>query len=150
MMKPRHVSIIDLMKRRKEEHGLILNWLLRVGLFLVVAGIVLFDIGSIVVNSISLSGSAEDVAVTVSISISERGGGTIVPDSIIYDMAVDVVESETEGVAGARVLRRGTEIDEEGIVHVRLRRRSETLVAHLIGPLDKYTVSTGNGQAGTN
>lgn len=138
------------MNKTKDESGLILGWFLRVGLFLLVIAVALFDIGSIVVDRMTLSSSAEDVAVAVSITLSDRPGNTIVPDSVIYDMAVDVVKSEANGVSGARVLRRGTELDEEGVVHIRLRRRAETLVADLIGPLKRFTVSTGNGQAGTN
>lgn len=149
-MHTRQVPIIEGMKVG-DESGLIISWLLRVGLFLLVLGVVLFDVGSIIVNKVTLSSSAEDVAVAVSLSVSERNtGGQIFADSIIYDMAVDVVEDEANGVKDARVLRKGTEMDEQGVVHVRLRRRVDTLVTDLISPLKKYTITTGNGQAGTN
>ena len=150
-MQTRQVPIIDHMKRTNDQSGLIVSWFLRVGLFLLVLGVVLFDAGSIVVNKMTLTSSAEDVAVAVSISVSDRNmGNAILPDSVIYDMAVDVVQNESNGVEGARVVRRGTEMDEQGVIHVRLRRRVDTLVTDLIGPLKKHTITTGDGQAGTN
>jgi hypothetical protein len=137
------------MKRSFDESGIIISWLMKIGLILAVIGVVGFDLGSIVVNNVTLDSSAEEVAITVSIAVSD-GPVTTVQDTQIYDMAVAIVEGEVDGVEGARVLRKGTEIDDEGNVHIRLRRRAETLVTELIGPLKKYTVATGNGQAGTN
>lgn len=137
------------MKRDADETGIIVSWLVRVALFLAVIGVIGFDIGSIVVNNVTLSSSADEVAIRVSISVTQATGG-LFPDTRIYDMAVAEVESENDGIEGARVLRKGTGIDDEGIVHIRLRRRAETLVTDLIGPLEKYTVATGSGQAGTN
>lgn len=151
MMRDRDVPIIDEMADVKNESGIIVSWFLRVGLFLVVIGVILFDVGSIVVNKVTLDSSAEDVAVAVSITVSDQNaGGRVFPDSVIYDLAVDVVKDEANGVAGARVVRKGTQVDEEGNVQIRLRRRAETLIADLISPLEKYTIATGDGQAGTN
>lgn len=137
------------MKRSFDESGIIVSWLVKIGLLLAVIAVVGFDLGSIVVNNVTLSSSADEVAITVSIAVSDSPVTTF-QDTQIYDMAVAVVEDEADGVEGARVLRKGTEIDDEGNVHIRLRRRAETLVTELIGPLKKYTVATGNGQAGTN
>lgn len=150
-METRHVPIIEEMNEANDQSGLITGWFLRVGLFFLVLAVALFDVGSIVVNKVTLSSSAEDVAVAVSLTISDRNvGNSIVADSVVYDLAVSEVEDEANGVQGARVLRRGTEMDQEGIVHVRLRRRADTLVTGLIGPLKKYTAATEHGQAGTN
>ena len=149
-MRRHNVPIINGMKHA-DESGIILSWFLRVGLLLVVLGIVLFDVGSIVVNRVTLDSSAEEVAIAVSITVSDQNaGGRIFPDSVIYDLAVAVVEDEANGISGVRVVRKGTEVDDEGNVHIRLKRRAETLVVDLIGPLKKYTLATGDGQAGTN
>ena len=137
------------MKQARDESGIIVSWLVKIVLLLVVIGVVGFDLGSIVVNNVTLSSSAETVAVSVSIAVDQAPPGAF-PDSQIYDLAVETVKDESDGVAGARVVRKGTELDDEGVVHIRLRRRAETLLADLIGPLKKYTVATGNGQAGTN
>lgn len=151
MMQGRRESIIDVMKLSRDESGIIVNWLVRVGILLAVIGVIVFDVGSIVVNKVTLASSAEDIAVALSIDISEmNAGGRIIPDSVVYDMAVEEVTDKANGIEGAKVLRKGTEIDDEGNVHVRLKRRAETLVAELIGPIEKYTIATGDGQAGTN
>lgn len=144
------LPIIDVMKmnRSSDESGIILSWFLRVGLFLAVIGIVGFDVGSIIVNNLSLSSSAEDVAIAVSISVEDRGT-TNLPDFTIFTMAKEVVADEANGVAGAKVLQNGTHIDDTGVVHVRLRRRADTLFTHLIGPLKKRTIAIVDGQAGT-
>ncbi len=135
--------------RGKDESGIIVSWFLKVALILVVIAVVGFDVGSIVVNTVSLSSSAEDVAVAVSVTVADSSATTF-SDTQIYDLAVEVVEDETNGVAGARVVRKGTRIDEQGIVHVRLRRRADTLVTRFIGPLKKRAVAVVDGQAGTN
>ena len=150
-MQARQVPIIDDMSHSGDQSGVIVSWFLRVGLVLVVIGVVLFDVGSIIVNKVTLASSAEEVAIAVSISVSDQNtGNRIFADSIIYDMAVNVVGDEANGVSGARVLRKGTGMDDEGIIHIRLKRRTDTLVTDLIGPLKRYTIATGDGQAGTN
>ncbi len=147
MESPR-LPIIDYMRRSRDESGVILSWFLKVGVFLALIGVVGYDVGSIVVNNFSLSSSAEDVAIAVSISVDEMGS-TNIPDFQIYTLAKEEVADEEAGVAGARVLQKGTHIDDDGVVHVRLRRRADTLVTGLIGPLEKRTIATVDGQAGT-
>ena len=144
------LPIIDQMKmnRPEDESGIILSWFLRVGLFLALIGVVGFDVGSIIVNNFSLSSSAEDVAIAVSIAVDERGT-TNLSDFTIFTMAKEVVADEANGVARAKVLPKGTHIDDAGVVHVRLRRRADTLFTHLIAPLKERTVAIVDGQAGT-
>src|SRR5688572_24482860 len=81
------------MKRERNESGIIVSWLVKLGLILAVIGVAGFDLGSIVVNNVTLSSSAETVAVTVSISVDQAPPGSF-PDSRIYDLAVDIVASE--------------------------------------------------------
>ena len=137
------------MRGARDESGIIINWLVKVGVFLAVLGVIGFDAGSIVVNTVTLSSSAEDVAIAVSLKVDSSTTFSTFSDIQVYNMAVDEVNDESSGVAGAKVLRKGTEIDEEGVVQVRLRRRANTLIAKYIGPLKKYTVGTGTGQAGS-
>ena len=134
---------------KTNEAGIVVSWLVKVVLFLAVIGVIGFDVGSMVVNTVTLDSAADEVAITVSLQVSESPGG-LFPDTRIYDMAVAVVKDETEGVEGARVLRKGTELDEAGNVHIRLRRRADSILMDMIGPLEKYTIATADGQAGTN
>ena len=149
-METQDLSIIEHMRGKKDESGIIINWLVKVGVFLAILGVIGFDGGSIVINTVTLSSSAEDVAIAISLKVEDAPVNSNFSASQIYAMAVEEVKDEESGVAGAKVLRKGTEIDAQGVVHVRLRRRVDTLVTKYIGPLEKYTVSTGTGQAGTN
>lgn len=150
MMNGPSVPIIDYMRVRGES-GIIVNWLLKIGVVLLVIGVVGFDIGSIVVNNFTLSSSAEDVAVAVSLSIDDSSRPpTSFADLEIYNMAVEEIDDEESGVAGAQVMKKGTNVDDEGIVHIRLRRKADTLITHWIGPLKKRTIAIVNGQAGTH
>lgn len=148
-MEGRDVPIIGPMRRTSDESGIILNWLVKLAVLLAVLAVIGFDGGSIVINKFSLSSSAEDVAVAVSLRVSDSPNANF-SDSQIYAMAVEEAKDEDNGATDAKVLRKGTEIDEEGNVHVSLRRRADTIVTKYIGPLKKYTVGTGDGQAGSN
>ena len=137
--------------RPGDESGVIISWFVRVALVLAVIGVVGFDVGSIVINTVTLDSAANDVAVSISVDIAQLPGEpSVVADAQIYALAVEYVKDKSNGVAGARVLKRGTEVDDAGIVHVRLRRRANTVVTKLISPLEKFTIATGDGQAGTN
>jgi hypothetical protein len=148
-MRDRGLPIITEMEHMKNESGIIINWLIKIVVLLAVIGVVGFDAGAIIVNNVTLSSSATDVAVEVSITV-DQSTTSFFPPERVYDLAVEVVDDPENGIEGARVLRRGTEVDEEGVVHIRLRRKTDTIVAEHIGPLEKYTVSIVNGQAGSN
>jgi hypothetical protein len=47
------------------------------------------------------------------------------------------------------VLRRGTGIDDEGTITIRLRRVADTLVVGRIGAIEDWAKATTNGRAGT-
>ena len=133
---------------KRDESGILLNWLLKLVAILAVLGVIAFDVGSIVVNTVTLDGSARDVAIAVSIDV-DQSASNFFTDQQIFDMAVAQVNHETEGISGAKVLRNGTGIDEDGVIHVRLRRKAKTLVTGLIGPLEKFAVGKADGSAGS-
>ncbi|HET7482795.1 MAG TPA: hypothetical protein VFK89_08040 [Actinomycetota bacterium] len=137
------------MREYRDETGIIVSWLVKIVLFFAVIGTVLFDAGSIVINSVTLDSSADQVAIAVSLKLADNPG-QFVTDQQVYDLAKTEVADPEDGVAGAKVARKGTEIDDAGIVHVRLKRRARTLVTKYIGPLKHFTAGTGNGQASTD
>lgn len=138
------------MRLPRDESGVVVSWLIRVLLFLAVIGIVLYDAGAIVVNVVTLDSAADDIANSISIDVSEASlQPSQFADSQIFDMAKALVKDEATGVAGARVVRRGTGMDENEVVHVRLRRTAPTIVAKWIGFFDRLRTPTGSGQAGT-
>lgn len=138
------------MRRSSDESGIILSWFLKIAVLLLVIGVVGYDVGSIVVNNVTLSSSAEDIAIAVSIDVDEQN---ITPSAFsdvqVVEMAKAEVADEENGVTSARVVQKGTHIDDEGVVHVRLRRKADTLITRWIGPLKKQTIAIVDGQAGT-
>jgi hypothetical protein len=133
----------------RDERGVILSWLLKILILVAVLAVVLFDFGSIGVNYVSLDSKADEVAIAVSITIGSDPPEQFT-DNEIFLLARDVVRDPAIGVAGAHVARTGTEIDEEGVVHIRLKRKARTLVAHYVSPFRDWINAWGDGQAGTD
>ena len=132
-----------------DERGVIISWFVKIAVFMSVLVVVLYDVGSIVVNEVSLDSTADEIAIAVSLSVDEGGASvTLFTDDEIWRLAR--AAAEEDNITGVKILKKGTEVDDEGIVHIRLRRRASTLVTKHISPLKKYTVATGDGQAGTN
>ena len=131
-----------------DERGIIVSWFVKIAVFLAVAGVILYDGGSIVVNQVTLESTATEIATGVSLTVDEGPSVSLFTDEEVWQLAREV--AERDGITGIRVLRKGTEVDDEGIVYIRLRRKAGTLVAKYIGPLEDFTIATVSGQAGTN
>jgi hypothetical protein len=129
------------------ERGIIADWLVKVIIGIAVFGVILFDVGAILVNFFTLDSAADDVAVAVSTDV---GAGDVnqFTDQEIYQMVKDVVDSPDNGVKDARVVRKGTGI-EDGTIQVRLRRIADTLVVGRIGAIEDWAKATSNGKSGT-
>ena len=130
------------------EHGIIADWLAKFVIGLVVFGVILFDVGAILVNFFTLDSAADDVAVAISTDV-RPGEVNQFTDQEILKMVREVVASPDNGVQDARVMRRGTGIDEEGVITIRLRRVADTLVVSRIGAIEDWAQATTNGRAGT-
>ena len=136
------------MTLHRNEQGIIADWLVKLVIGMVVFGVILFDVGAILVNFFTLDSAADDVAVAVSTDV-RAGEVNQVTDQEIFKMVKEVVASPDNGVQDARVLRRGTGIDDEGAVTIRLRRVADTLVVGRIGAIEDWARATTNGRAGT-
>ena len=127
---------------------MIVSWLVKIVLILSILGVIVFDAGSIVVNIFTLDSSAKDTAVAVSLQVEPNPFRNI--DEEVFEKTKIVVASDDTNAANAKVVRKGTVIDAEGNVHVKLRRVANTLVVRFIAPLKKWTVATAEGSASTN
>jgi hypothetical protein len=136
------------MTLHRNEHGIIANWLVKVVIGMVVFGVILFDVGAILVNFFTLDSAADDVAVAVSTDVGAEEVDQFT-DQEIFKMVKEVVASPDNGVQDARVLRRGTGIDDEGTITIRLRRVAQTLIVSRIGAIEEWARATTNGRAGT-
>jgi hypothetical protein len=136
------------MTLHQNEQGIIADWLVKLVIGFVVFGVILFDVGAILVNFFTLDSAADDVAVAVSTDVG-AGEDNQFTDQEIFKMVKEVVDSPDNGVQDARVLRRGTGIDDEGTITIRLRRVANTLVVGRIGAIEDWARATTNGRAGT-
>jgi hypothetical protein len=134
---------------RRDERGIIADWLVKLVIGFVVIGVIGFDAGSILVNYFTLDTAANDVAVAVSTTVGNQSAAANYTDEEIRELALAEVKAEDGGVEGAKVLRQGTEVDDTGVVHIRLRRVADTLVVKRIGAISHWARSIATGQAGT-
>lgn len=133
-----------------DQRGIVADWLVKLALGFAIVGVVGFDAGSILVNYFTLDSGADNVAIAVSLTVDQSGGPANYTSDEIRELAKAEVVSEDGGVEGARVLRRGTDVDGEGVVHIRLRRVADTLIVKRIGAISKWAQAIADGQAGTS
>jgi hypothetical protein len=136
------------MTLHRNEQGIIADWLVKLVIGMALFGVILFDVGAILVNFFTLDSAADDVAVAVSTDVG-AGEDNQFTDQEIFKMVKEVIASPDNGVQDARVLRRGTGIDDEGTITIRLRRVADTLVVGRIGAIEEWAKATTNGRAGT-
>jgi hypothetical protein len=136
------------MTLHNNERGIIADWLVKVVIGMVVFGVILFDVGAILVNFFTLDSAADDVAIAVSTDVGAADVNQFT-DREIFQMVKEVVASPENGVQDARVVRRGTGIDDDGTIRIRLRRIANTLVVRRIGAIEDWAKATSNGRAGT-
>ncbi len=133
----------------RDERGIIGDWIVKVVLGMAIFAVIAYDAGSILVNYFTLDSGADDVAVAVSTTVVTSSNAAQYTDEEIFQLAKAQVNSEDGGVEGARVLREGTNIDDAGVVHIRLRRTADSLIVSRIGAIAKWARATSDGQAGT-
>ena len=133
----------------RDERGIIADWLVKVVLGIAIFGVIAYDAGSIAVNYFTLDSAANDVAIAVSTTVGTSSSARNYTADEIFRMAKAEVEAEDGGVADAKVLREGTNISPEGIVHIRLARLADSLIVKRIGAIKKWARATADGQAGT-
>lgn len=119
-----------------DERGLIVSWLVKLLIAFAVVAVVVFDAGSIAINFFTLDSAADDIAIAVSTEISSR-------DYSIQELRLQAKQLAKE--EGARLA--AFDIDREGTVHVRLRRRAGTLLVGRIGPIKDWARATANARS---
>ena len=127
--------------RLTTEDGVVLDWLLKLFVVGTIITVILFDAAAVAVNSIALSGTADEAAAQVSGEIA-RGSLMSTDAQAVKALAVEIARS-----SGARVSR--AKITFNGILRIRLRRRATTLVLGRIGPLEHLAVATATTRTGT-
>ena len=138
----------QVMRPHLDERGIVISWLIKITLFLAVIGIFVFDAGSIVVNIFTLDSAADDTAIALSLIVDPSTVG--LDDNRVFEQAQLLVASDETLAADARVIRNGTHLDDQGVVHVKLTRVADTLVVDQFTALRKWARATAEGSASTN
>jgi hypothetical protein len=124
----------------RDERGVVLNWLVKIGLVLAVIGVVIFDAGSIAVNFFGLDSAADDMAVILTTEIGSGG--------LPSNQSPQLVARAEELAADSNAKLIKVTYDGE-ILRITLRRRAKTIITGRIGPLKDWTRATAEGQSGT-
>src|SRR4051794_35073156 len=121
----------------RDSGSIVLGWLTKLMVVLLLVGVVLFDFVSVGVARMSTS---DDANVAAQAASEEWVHSHNV--QLAYNAAVAAITNPAE-----RVLTRGFTVSPNGETQLFVRREATTLVAFRIGPLKKYTMVTGHGEA---
>ncbi len=122
-----------------DQRGIIVGWLVKIVVALAVFAVIAYDAGSILVNYFNLDSKAEEIAVDLS---TEIASGTQFPAQTLEGRARAAAQA-----SGARLIR--AELDEDGVLHIELRRRAKTLVVERLSPIRDWARATVDATAGT-
>lgn len=132
-----------------DERGIVVAWLLRVLVGIAIAGVVLFDGGSIVVNFFSLDGTADELAAEVATDLAS--GVEPVPNLQCNRRSRDPLCEKAYRAAREKGVRiKSAHFDAEGVFHVELKRTADTLIVGRIGAIEDWATATASAQADTN
>ena len=133
----------------RDETGIVFAWLARVVVGLALAGVVLFDAGSIVVNFFSLDGATDEVALEVVTHIGS--GAEVVPNRDCTRRASDPICKAVYEVARDKDVRIvSARFDQEGVFHVETKRTAATLLVGRIDAIKDWATARSSAQADTN
>src|SRR3712207_6728399 len=96
----------------RDERGVVVSWLLKILLVLSILGVIIFDAASILVNIFTLDSSAKDTAIAVSLAVEADQFGR--NDQEVVDKTKEIIATDQTGAANAKVIEKGTVVDEEG------------------------------------
>ena len=127
--------------RIADERGVILNWIVRLILLLAIGGVILFDVGSIVVNFFTLDSTAQEVATQLSTDVSSGELNSF--NSRQLELAARATD-----LRGAKLVK--ISVNQESILELTIRRKATTLVVSRIGFIEDWAKATADARADTN
>lgn len=127
----------------RDERGIVVDWLIKMIVFVGLLGVVIFDGGSIAVNVFGLDSAADEIANVVSTRVVESPGDRFT-DRQIYDLAASTIEEF--GYGGAKLVRKGTGIEGD-VITIKLKRTANTIVVGQVGFMEDWAKATAEGTA---
>ncbi|HYO60324.1 MAG TPA: hypothetical protein VEU29_00315 [Actinomycetota bacterium] len=138
---------MDSRRRLRDESGIVGAWLLQVLVGLALVGVVLYDAGSIVINFLSLQGTADEIAIDVATDLGREAQPNLecarrspVPECRVIQ---DVAREKGVKIVTAR-------FDADGAFHVEVRNTADTLIVGRIGAIEDWATATASAEADTN
>jgi hypothetical protein len=124
-----------------DERGILVSWLVKLLLGLAIAGLILFEVGAIAVNTFTLSSSANDIAIALATSV-QTSGSTNVSEAQLEGQARELIKE-----VGAKLVE--LEVDKvDRVVRITLRRRADTLFVQRFNAIAGWGKATADGQSG--
>jgi hypothetical protein len=125
----------------RDERGVVLSWLVKLLIGLAIGSVILYDVGSIVVNYFTLDSASGDIANEIATDVST---GNLSPSDVA---ALEDTAERKAKAKDAKLVK--FDVDEKGAIHIRLRRTANTLIVSRIGPIEDWGRATVEGKAST-
>jgi hypothetical protein len=140
---------VNLQRIHRDERGIVISWLVKILVALAIAGVVLLDAGSIVVNYFSVQDTANQVAVAVAAEVG--AGASVVPNLRCTRRSADGPCKAAFEIArdeGVRIT--SATFDQQGVFHVEIKKTADTLVVGRIGAIESWATVTATAEAGSD
>jgi len=121
----------------RDSGSMVVGWLVKITLAIVVFAVVAFDAISVGASHVSGADDANNAALAAAETWRETHN---------VQQALESAQGAVNG--DETVLSNGFSIDQDGTVHLIMKKTATTLVMYRIGPLKKYTVATIKGESG--
>ena len=151
MTRPRTVDNrrVNLQHVHRDERGIVISWLVRILAGLAIAGVVLFDAGSIVLNVFAVNDTAQDVAVDVATEL--IAGGDAIPNLQCERRSSHLLCRQAYRIArenGVKIV--SARFDQQSVFHVEVRKTATTLIVGRIDAISDWAEATASADADTN
>lgn len=123
------------------ERGVIADWLLKLIAGLAIAGVIIFDGGSMLVNFFTLDSTAQEIATSITHSLANKE---------IDPTQRDIELKAKELAAEAQVKLVRAKLDTAGRLYIKLRRTASTVVVGRIGPIEDWAKATADADLATS
>ncbi len=140
---------MDLRQLHLDERGLVVSWLVRILVGVALAGVVLFDVGAIVVNYFTVNEAASEVAKAAVLDRASGGGGA--PNLECQRRSGHPVCQNVYRVAkekGVKVV--SAHFDQQAVFQVEIRSTADTLIVGRIDAIADWANATASAEARAN
>lgn len=121
---------------KHDERGIVVGWILRIVLWLAIAGVTFFEAGAIIVATVGVDGTADVAAREAALEF-----GRTKSEPAARQIAEDTARSGDAVMTGFTITPDGRTIE------IVLRRTARTRIAQHIGPLKKFTTPTATARS---